>query len=115
MNQEELKRRTKKFAIRIIKLVDALPKNVVGRVIANQLMKCGTSVGANDRAACRGRSKAEFSSKLAIVIEEADESIYWMELIIESKLLPESRTEPLLREANEITAIMVASRKTAKK
>ncbi|QDV25985.1 hypothetical protein Q31a_43550 [Aureliella helgolandensis] len=97
-----------------MKLVGALPENAVGRPIGNQLIRSATSVGANYRAACRGRSKAEFVSKLSIVIEEADESCYWLELIIEGELLAKDKVEALLDEANQITAIMVASRKTAK-
>jgi four helix bundle protein len=92
----------------------ALPQNAVGRAIGNQLIRSASSVGANYRAACRSRSKAEFVSKLSIVIEEADESCYWLELIIEGELLPKEKVDPLLDEANQITAIMVASRKTAK-
>ena len=115
MTREILKERTKQFALRIIKVVDALPKNATGRVIGDQLIRCGTSVGANYRAACRGRSKAEFSSKLHIVLEEADESIFWLELIIETELLPEKKIESLLKEANELTAIFARSYFTAKK
>lgn len=114
MNELELKKRTKQFALRVMKLVGALPQNAVGRPIGNQLIRSATSVGANYRAACRGRSKAEFVSKLSIVIEEADESCYWLELIIEGELLSRDKVEALLDEANQITAIMVASRKTAK-
>jgi four helix bundle protein len=113
MNENELKQRTKKFALRVIKLVDALPKTTVGRAIGNQLMRSGTSVGANYRSACRGRSKAEFIAKVGIVEEEADESAYWMELIIESGLMKPALINDLLREANELTAIMTASRKSA--
>jgi len=113
MNEEELKKRTKQFALRIMKLVAALPKSIEGRAIGNQLVRSGTSVGANYRAACKGRSKAEFIAKLGIVEEEADESAYWMELIIEGNLLQKSAVEPLLKEANEIVAIMAASRKSA--
>ncbi|TWU46574.1 four helix bundle protein [Rubripirellula reticaptiva] len=114
MNDSKLKSRTKQFALRVMKLVGALPDNAVGRPISSQLIRSATSVGANYRAACRGRSKAEFVSKLSIVIEEADESCYWLELIIEGELLPKEKVESLLDEANQITAIMVASRKTAK-
>lgn len=113
MTEVELKQRTKQFALRILRLVDELPNTIAGRVIAGQLVRAGTSVGANYRAACRGRSKADFTAKLGIVVEEADESGYWMELIIEGTLLPEERVQPLLTEANEITAIMVASVHTA--
>jgi len=113
MNEDELKKRTKAFALRIIQLVEALPKTIAGRAIGNQLVRSGTSVGANYRAACRGRSKADFTAKLGIVVEEADESGYWLELIIEGKLLPQERIAPLLAEANELAAIMVASVHTA--
>ena len=113
MTEDELKQRTKGFALRILQLVEALPKTTAGRTIGNQLVRSGTSVGANYRAACRGRSKADFTAKLGIVIEEADESGYWLELIIEGKLLPQERIAPLLAEANELTAIMVASVHTA--
>lgn len=113
MNEIELKQRTKTFALRILKLVGALPQNIEGRVIANQLARSGTSVGANYRAACRARSKAEFISKLGTVEEEADECAFWLEIIIEGGYLKESRVDDLLQEANELTAIMVASRKSA--
>ena len=113
MDEQELKRRTKQFALRVMKLVGALPENSVGRPIGSQLIRSGTSVGANYRLACRGRSKAEFIAKLGIVVEEADESAYWLELIIEGELLAANLVEPLLQEANELTAIMVASRKSA--
>jgi four helix bundle protein len=115
MIENELKQRTKQFALRIIKLINALPRNIEGRAIGNQLIRSGTSVGANYRAACRGRSKAEFISKLGIVVEEADESAFWLELIIESALVKSRLVEPLLQEANELVAIMVASRKSASK
>mgnify|MGYP000654588977 CR=1 FL=1 len=113
MTPEELKARTKQFALRVFRLADALPKTAAGRVIATQLSKSGSSVGANYRAACRGRSKAEFRAKLGVVVEEADESAYWLELIIEGELLPAERVEPLLGEAGELCAIMVASRKNS--
>jgi len=114
MKEQELKTRTKQFGLCVMKLVGALPNDTVGRAIGNQLVRSGTSVGANYRAACRGRSKAEFVAKLGIVVEEADECGYWLELIIEGQLLAANLVEPLLQEANELTAIMVASRKTAK-
>jgi four helix bundle protein len=113
MNEPELKQRTKQFALRVMKLVSALPNTVVGRAIGNQLVRSGTSVGSNYRAACRGRSRAEFIAKLGIVEEEADESAFWMELIIEGGLLERRRVESLLGEANELVAIMVSSRKSA--
>ena len=115
MTEKELKGRTKQFALRVIELVGALPNNTVGRVIGGQLIRSGTSVGANYRAACRGRSKSEFRAKLGTVEEEADESGYWLELIIDAKLLSEGKVSRLLQEASELTAIMVASRLTASK
>lgn len=113
MDEDELKRRTKQFALRVMRLVGALPKTIQGRKIAWQLMDRGTSVASNYRAACRARSKAEFIAKLGTVVEEADESAFWMELIIEAGLLQKERVESLHREAVEILKIMVASRKSA--
>lgn len=110
-----MKQRTKNFALRVIKLVNALPKDAAGKAIGGQLIRSGTSVAANYRAACRGRSKAEFIAKLGIVEEEADESCLWLELIIESELMKKNLVEELLKEANEITAIIVASKLSAKK
>ncbi|MDD4333141.1 MAG: four helix bundle protein [Patescibacteria group bacterium] len=112
MNKEELKERTKKFSLRIIRLVNSLPNNKAGYAIGNQLIRSGTSVGANYRAVCRAKSKADFIAKLGVVIEEADETVYWLELIIEGGILSKELVMPLLQEANELTAIMVASRKT---
>ena len=109
MNAQDLKERTKQFALRVMRLVDALPNTPKGRAIASQLVRSGTSVAANYRAACRGRSKAEFIAKVGIVEEEADETALWLELIIDDKLLPEKKVAPLLKEANEVTAIMAAS------
>ena len=114
MEAEELKRRTKTFAIRIIRLVEALPNTSTARVIGNQLLRSGTSVGANYRAACRARSQAEFISKIGVVEEEADESVYWLELLIEAAVLPPTKVQDLLDEANELTAIFAASGRTAK-
>lgn len=113
MTADDLKARTKAFALRVMKCVVALPNVPVAWVLGKQLLRCGTSVGANYRAACRARSRAEFVAKLAIVIEEADECCYWLELVIDGELLPRPLVEPLLAEANELTAIMVASRETA--
>ena len=109
----ELKARTKMFALRILKIVAAPPRNIEGRAIASQVVRCGTSVAANYRSACRARSKAEFVAKMGIVLEEADETQLWLELIIEGKLLPSERVQPLLNEANELVAIFVTSRKSA--
>lgn len=114
MNSEELKKRTKAFALRVMKLVDALPNTTTGKAIGNQLIRSGTSVGANYRAACRGRSKAEFAAKVGTVAEEADESCFWLELVIEGDLLPQGQVQPLLDEANELTAIFTASAKTSR-
>jgi four helix bundle protein len=109
MNAQDLKERTKQFALRVMRLVDALPNTPKGRAIASQLVRSGTSVAANYRAACRGGSKAEFIAKVGIVEEEADETALWLELIIDDKLLPEKKVAPLLKEATEVTAIMAAS------
>jgi four helix bundle protein len=110
---DELKLRTKQFALRVIRPVVALPKTIEGRAIANQLVRCGTSVAVIYRAACRARSRSEFIAKMGVVLEEADETQLWLELIIESKLLPLKRVDPLLEEATELVAIFVASRKSA--
>lgn len=112
MTEIEMKRRTKAFALRVIKLVDNLPKKLSARRIGDQLLRSGRSVGANYRAACRARSRADFNSKLGIVEEEADESVFWLELLIDAELMPASSLSALLDEANQLTAIIVASRKT---
>ncbi len=113
MDKQDLKKRTKDFAIRVMNLVDALPRSVKGRAVGNQLVRSGTAVGANYRACCRSRSRAEFIAKLGVVEEEADESAFWLELIIEGGLLPAVKVQALLSEANELVAIMAASRKSA--
>jgi four helix bundle protein len=115
MTPEEMKARTKRFALEILKLIEELPPSASGRIIANQLGKCGTSVGANYRAACRAKSSPDFISKMGIVEEEADESIFWLEVISEGKILPLGRIDLLLKEANEILAIAVSSIRTARK
>jgi four helix bundle protein len=114
MTEKDLLQRTKNFALRVIKLVNALPNNLAGRKIGDQLIRSGTSVAANYRAACRGRSKAEFIAKLGIVEEEVDESTLWMELIIESSLMEEKLVSSLLQESVEITKIMAASKISAR-
>ena len=114
MTEKEMLQRTKTFALRVMKLVDALPKTAAGRAIGNQLVRSGTSVPANYRAACRGRSKAEFIAKLGIVEEEADESALWLELIMDGHLLRKKLVLELHKEATEITAIMAASKMTAR-
>jgi four helix bundle protein len=114
MNPEELKLRTKKMALRIIKAVQSLPKNLIADVLGRQLLRSGTSVGANYRAVCRAKSRADFVSKLKIVEEECDEALYWMELLIDAGLMKASRLQSLMTEANEILAIVVSSTKTAR-
>ena len=109
-----LKERTKEFAVRIVRMADVLPRSTAAQVIARQVLKSGTSVAANYRAACRARSRAEFVAKLGIVEEEADETLFWLELIVAASLLPVRRLQGLLDEAHQLTAIFVASRKTAK-
>src|ERR1051326_1265419 len=106
MNQKDLKQRTKQFALRILRLVDALPNTPKGRAIAMQLVRAGISVGANYRAACRARSRAEFIAKIGNVIEEADESTFWIELIIEDGISKKELVSSLWDEANQLVAIM---------
>ena len=115
MTERELLQRTKQFALRIFKLVGVLPQTIQGRAVAAQLIRSGTSVAANYRAACRARSKPEFVAKLGVVEEEADESAFWLELIIETGLLSAAKVTPLLTEAGEIVAMMASSKKTAAK
>lgn len=115
MNKVETIIRTKSFALRVLKMVDHLPNTIAGRAIGTQLVRSATSVGANYRAACRGRSRAEFAAKLGIVAEESDESLYWIELISEAGLLTKRKIEDLLKEADELTAIFTAARRTASK
>jgi four helix bundle protein len=113
VSKAELLARTKSFSLRILKLVDGLPLTMSGRAIGNQLMRCGTSVGANYRAACRSRSRAEFAAKLGIVAEEADETVYWLELLLEANVMSKEKLCELLREANELTAIFTAGRRSS--
>jgi four helix bundle protein len=113
MNEPQMKDRTKQFALRILKMADGLPTSRSGNAIANQLVRSGTSVAANYRALCRSKSRADFINKTSIVEEEADESGFWLELIIDAGLMTATRVRPLLQEASELTAILVASRKTA--
>lgn len=114
MTGEELKARTKLFAKRIVKLCEALPNRWVARTLGAQLLRSGTSVGANYRAVCRAKSAADFVNKLRIVEEECDESLFWMELLVECGLVKAARLKNLMQEADEILAIMVASAKTAR-
>lgn len=112
MNENEMKSRTRLFAIRVLKLIEALPETRSGRIIANQRGRSGTSVGANYRAVCRAKSPADMAAKFSVVEEEADESAFWLELLPETKLMTAAKTSALLKEAGELTAIMVASRQT---
>ncbi len=114
MDAEELKRRTKQFGIRVLKLVEALPNTSVARMLGHQLLRAGTSVGANYRSACRARSRPDFISKLGIAIEEADEFLYWMEILIEAGIVPKGKLSPLMQEGDELIAILTASAKTAR-
>jgi len=114
MNKEELKNRTRQFALMIIKLVEDLPNNKAGNTIGNQLIRSGTSVAANYRSACRARSNADFISKINIVEEECDETLFWLELIAEANLLKKEKLQDMLKEADELTAIFTASGKTAR-
>lgn len=113
MDKNEMKDRTKQFVLRVMKLVAAMPRTVEAKVIANQLMRSASSVGANYRAACRARSNAEFVAKIGVVLEEADESAFWLELIMEGGLLPAERIDPLHKEANELCAILFTTRRSA--
>ncbi len=113
MNQVELKARTKRFGLDVIRFVQILPKNEASFIIRRQLLRSATSVGANYRAACRGRFKAEFIAKLGIAIEEADESGYWLEMLIDAQMVSVEQTSALLDEANQLTAILTASYRTA--
>jgi four helix bundle protein len=114
MEKDELQRRTKQFALAVIRFDGKLPRSRAGMVIGNQLLRAATSVGANYRSACRARSHADFIAKIAIVEEEADECAYWLELVQEAGLLPAEQVASLLQEARELTAIFTASGRTAK-
>ena len=114
MNYENRKRRTKKFGLDVIRLVEKLPKDEVSRILGRQLLRSGTSVGANYRAACRAKSSADFISKLGNVEEEADESGYWMEMLVDAQKLESAAAAPHIQEAGELTAIAVSSINTAR-
>jgi four helix bundle protein len=115
MNKDELKRRTKTFALDVIKFVESLPRGKTAEIIGRQLLRSGTSVGANYRAACRARSSADFIAKMGIVEEELDESIYWLELLMDASIVSCDRVVLLTKEAGELLAIIVSSIKTAKR
>src|SRR5262245_38691576 len=114
MTREEMKNRTKQYANRVVKLCQALPNNWVARTLGTQLLRSGTSVGANYRAVCRAKSTADFINKLRIAEEECDESLFWMELLIDNNLMKRSRMMALMKEADELLAIIVSSAKSAR-
>lgn len=114
MDKEEMKQRTNRFALQVVRFVESLPRGRAAEVMGRQLLRAGTSVGANYRAACRAKSTADFISKMGTVEEEADESVYWMELLVESGIVSREKVAPLVREGNELVAIIVASIRTAK-
>jgi len=114
MNPEDMKARTRAFALRIIGLAESLPNTPTAKVIRNQMLRCGPSVGANYRAACRAKSKPDFVSKMGTVEEEADETIYWMELLIDAEIVKRPRIADLLDEADQILSIVISSIKTAR-
>jgi four helix bundle protein len=114
MTKEEMKMRTKKYALRVIKAAQSLPENRVANVLGSQLLRSGTSVGANYRAACRAKSTADFVNKLKIVEEEGDESLFWMELLVEAGITPQQKLGDLMKEGDEIVSIVVAALKTTR-
>jgi four helix bundle protein len=112
MNRDQMRQRTKEFVLGVLRMTESIPPTAVGRPILAQMIRSATSVGSNYRAVCRSRSNAEFISKLSIVIEEADETAYWLELLVDLDLGSKTTLDPLLSETNELIAIFVASRKT---
>ena len=115
MDADTLKKRTKQFGLRVINLVESLPPTKTANVVGNQLLRCGTSVGANYRSACRARSKAEFIAKASISIEETDESLYWTEILADTGIIAPEKMVALMQEGNELIAILTSSVKTAKR
>ena len=115
MKHQDLRTRTKKFALLVVKFCESLPKDETGRTLGRQLLRSACSVGANYRAACRAKSKADFISKMGTVLEEADESAYWIELLTDAGKTQRSVSDPLLQEANELVAITITSIKTARR
>jgi four helix bundle protein len=111
---KELQQRTKVFALRIIRMFRGLPRTEEARIIGRQVLRSGTSIGANYRAVCRARSRAEFTAKMGVVVEEADETVFWLEILVEAEVISIAKAEDLLREANELLAIFAASQYTAK-
>ncbi len=114
MDENEMKRRTKEFGLRVIKVVEALPKCKTSNVIGNQILRSATSIGANYRSACRGKSGADFAAKIAIALEEADETLYWLEMIVEAGLISKALLDSLMAEANELISILASSLKTVR-
>jgi four helix bundle protein len=114
MTSDDLKKRTRRFALDIIQLCNTLPNTTAANVLANQLLRSGTSVGANYRSACRARSDADFISKIGITLEEADESVYWLELLQDAGIKADAQVTQAIKEGNELTAIFVASSNTAR-
>jgi four helix bundle protein len=112
---EELRDRTKAFAIRIVKLCGLLPRTADSQVVGKQLLRCGTSVAANYRAACRGRSRAEWIAKIGLVVEEADETVFWLEMLSDCGIVPSQRCEDILKKARELSAIFTAAQHTARR
>ena len=112
---EELRNRTKSFAVRTVKLYRSLPYRSDAQVLGKQLLRCGTSVAANYRAACRGRSRAEWISKIGIVVEEADEAVFWLEMLVDCEIVPEPKLSDLLKEAHQLSALFTASLSTARR
>ncbi|MFZ3342823.1 MAG: four helix bundle protein [Terriglobales bacterium] len=112
--QEHLRNRTKDFAIRVVRVFRTLPYKTDAQILGKQLLRCGTAVAANYRAACRARSKAEWIAKIGIVVEEADESVFWLEMLSDSDIVPPKKLELILAEAHELSALFTASRHTSR-
>ena len=112
---EELRNRTKAFAVRIVRLYKSLPYSGDAQVLGKQLLRCGTSVAANYRAACRGRSRAEWIAKIGVVVEEADESVFWLEMLSDCEIVPGAKLADLIREGHELSALFTASQATARR
>jgi len=115
MGPEQLRDRTKAFAVRIVRLYRSLPHSADSQVVGKQLLRCGTSVAANYRAACRGRSRAEWIAKIGLVVEEADETVFWLEMLSDCGIVASGRCDDILNEARELSAIFTASRHTARR
>ncbi len=115
MGPEELRDRTKTFAIRVVRVYKSLPHRADAQVLGRQLIRCGTSVAANYRAACRARSRAEWIAKIGLVVEEADESVFWLEMLVDCEIVTAERLKELSQEAHELSALFTASQKTARR